>query len=189
MRQEKLLPYRRRTISSSRRVVLEIGVGTGLNLPLYRDVDCVCAIDPASEVLEYAKQRMKQARSRVLLARTSAEKLPFTAGSFDTVVMTWTLCTIPDPLVALREMRRVLKPEGRLLFVEHGLAPDRNVAWWQDKLTPLWRRASGGCHLNRKTDELIRAAGFRIEELHTGYMDGPKPMTFMYEGFAIPQPG
>jgi ubiquinone/menaquinone biosynthesis C-methylase UbiE len=189
MRQEKLLPYRQRTISSSRHAVLEVGVGTGLNLPLYRDVDCVYAIDPSPELLEYSRERLKQVRPPVLLARASAEALPFRAGSFDTVVMTWTLCTIPDPLGALQEMRRVLKPEGRLLFVEHGLAPDRKVEWWQYKLTPLWRRVSGGCHLNRKTDELICTAGFRIEELHTGYMEGPKPMTFMYEGSAIPQSG
>lgn len=102
--------------------------------------------------------------------------------------MTWTRCTIPNPLTALQEMRRVLKPEGRLLSVEHGLAPDRIVEWWQNALTPLWRRVSGGCHLNRKMDDLIHAARFRIEDFHTGYMEGPKPMTFMYQGCLAPQP-
>ena len=100
---------------------------------------------------------------------------------------TWTLCTIPDVDRALLEMRRALKPSGRLLFVEHGRAPDPNVVWWQDWLTPIWRRVGGGCHLNRAIASLIEGAGFRLERLETGYMRGPKPMTFMYEGSARPQ--
>jgi ubiquinone/menaquinone biosynthesis C-methylase UbiE len=186
MRNRELMPYRQRTIYAARLAALEVGIGSGLNLPLYREVDCIYGIEPSAEVLEYAKRRVKEAQWPVLLARASAEELPFRDSTFQSVVTTWTLCTIPSPVKALREMRRVLKPEGRLLFVEHGLAPDRSVARWQNWLTPSWRYISGGCHLNRKVDDLIQAAGFRIGEIHTGYMRGPRPMTFMYEGWAVP---
>ena len=95
-----------------------------------------------------------------------------------------TLCSIPDVTRALTEIRRVLKTDGRLLFAEHGRSPEPPVVWWQDRLTPLWRRIGGGCHPNLSIDQLVRASGFRVEQLHTGYMAGPKPMTFMYEGVA-----
>jgi SAM-dependent methyltransferase len=113
--------------------------------------------------------------------------LPFHSTAFDTVVTTWTLCTIPDVLAALRDMRRVLRPDGRLLFVEHVLSPDASVAGWQNRLTPCWRCVGGGCHLNRKIDDLIAAAGFHIERLDTGYMRARTPFTFMYEGVALPR--
>jgi ubiquinone/menaquinone biosynthesis C-methylase UbiE len=111
-----------------------------------------------------------------------AEAIPLPDHSVDTVVSTWTLCTIPDVTRALAEMRRVLKPGGRLLFAEHGRSSEPGVVRWQDGLTPLWKRIGGGCHLNRPIEQLIGDAGFRIEQLQTGYMNGPKPMTFMYEG-------
>ena len=107
-------------------------------------------------------------------------------ASVDTVISTWTLCTIPNIVQALAEMRRVLKPHGRLLFVEHGLSPDANVRQWQDRLTPVWKRLGGGCHLNRDISRLIHNARFDIERIETGYMKGLKPMTYMYEGFARP---
>jgi hypothetical protein len=105
------------------------------------------------------------------------------------MVVTWSLCSIPDPARALRHLKPLLKPDGRLIFVEHGLSPDRNVASWQDRLTPLWKRATGGCHLNRKIDALIVEAGFRIAELRTSYLKGPRPMTYTYQGFAELDPG
>ena len=117
----------------------------------------------------------------------SAEAIPLKDASVDTVVMTWTLCSIPDALRALRDMRRVLRPGGCLLFVEHGRAPDPHVVWWQDRLTPVWKRLGGGCHLNRAIGTLIEGAGFQFGRLETGYMRGPKPMTFMYEGSARPR--
>ena len=98
--------------------------------------------------------------------------------------MTWTLCSIPDPSAALGEMRRVLKSSGRLLFVEHGLSPEPRIIRWQRRLTPCWKRISVGCHLDRKMDDLIRAACLRVDTLETGYIKGPKPWTFMYQGSA-----
>jgi ubiquinone/menaquinone biosynthesis C-methylase UbiE len=100
------------------------------------------------------------------------------------VVSTWTLCSIPDVTGALAEIRRVLKSDGRLLFAEHGRSSEPRVVRWQDRLTPIWKRIGGGCHLNRPIDQLVMASGFRVEQLDTGYMAGPKPMTFMYEGVA-----
>jgi ubiquinone/menaquinone biosynthesis C-methylase UbiE len=100
--------------------------------------------------------------------------------------MTWTLCPIPKPTIALAEIRRVLKSDGQLVFVEHGLSPEIGVARWQHRLTPCWSWISGGCHLDRKTDDLLRRAGFDIEDLATGYMKGPRAWTFMYEGAAKP---
>jgi ubiquinone/menaquinone biosynthesis C-methylase UbiE len=102
------------------------------------------------------------------------------------VVTTWTLCTIADPIKALREMKRVLKPDGTLLFAEHGLAPDASVRAWQERLNPLWRKLTGGCNLNRKTDELIQASGFRIVQLDVAYAKGLRPMSYMYSGRAQP---
>ena len=103
------------------------------------------------------------------------------------MVTTWTLCSIPDAQRSLQEMFRVLKPGGRLLFVEHGRAPEPNVRWWQDRLTPAWKRIGGGCHLNRAIEILIEGAGFQFERIETGYLRGPRPMTFMYEGSARPR--
>jgi ubiquinone/menaquinone biosynthesis C-methylase UbiE len=102
----------------------------------------------------------------------------------DTTVVTWTLCSVPDPQKALLEMKRVLKPGGTLIFIKHGLSPDSGVAAWQDRLTPIWTHIGGGCHLNRKIDEIIRRAGFRISELTTSYIPGPRPMTYTYQGSA-----
>jgi ubiquinone/menaquinone biosynthesis C-methylase UbiE len=123
----------------------------------------------------------------VELVEGSAEAIPLESNSVDTVVTTWTLCSIPDAARALREMHRVLKPTGRLLFIEHGRAPEENVRWWQDRLTPTWKCIGGGCHLNRAIQSLIEDAAFRFDRFETGYMRGPKPLTFIYEGSARPQ--
>src|SRR6266581_3046673 len=116
----------------------------------------------------------------------SAEAIPLETASVDAVLTTWTLCSIPDAVRALREMRRVLKIGGVLLFAEHGRAPEMGVRWWQDRLTPIWKRLGGGCHLNRPIGDLIASAGFRIERLENSYMRGPRPLTYMYEGAARP---
>ena len=185
MRNRRLDGYRQQAIASVRGLVLEIGVGSGLNLALYGPaVEGVCAIDPAAELLLLASQRIEHSQVPVSLARASGEHLPFADAVFDTVVTTWTLCSIPNPVAALIEARRVLKPGGCLVFVEHGLSPEPRVARWQHGLTPCWRRIGGGCHLDRKMDDLIRSAGFRLDAIETGYMTGPKPWTFMYRGRA-----
>jgi ubiquinone/menaquinone biosynthesis C-methylase UbiE len=184
MRQEHFAPYRRRTVGEARGRVLEIGVGSGLNLPFYAAGTQVTGIDPSARLLSMAREAATDRSKAVELIEGTAEAIPLPEGTVDTVVTTWTLCSIPDHAKALSEVRRVLKPGGRLLFAEHGLAPEPGVVRWQDRLTPIWRRIGGGCHLNRPIDRLIASAGFEITALSTGYMKGPKPMTFMYEGHA-----
>ena len=137
--------------------------------------------------LTRARNNAKQAHRNIPLLIGSAECIPLADRSLDTIVLTWVSCSIPAVVAAFGEMRRVLKPGGRLLFVEHGRSPDPGVAHWQERITPLWRRISGGCHLNRKIDELIERSGFRIDRLETGYIPGPKIMTFLYEGAATPR--
>ncbi|CCF00535.1 conserved hypothetical protein (plasmid) [Sinorhizobium fredii HH103] len=187
MRNDRLRPYRERVIGGAEGRVLEIGCGSGLNLPFYRAaVREILALEPDPNLLAMARH-VPDSGMQVNFIEASAEAIPLDDRSVDTVVTTWTLCTIPGSAAALSEMRRVLKPQGRLLFVEHGLSPDRGVRWWQDALTPIWRRISGGCHLNRPIRSMIEDAGFRIDRIETGYMRGPKPMTFMYEGSARPK--
>lgn len=187
MRSRQLDPYRQRAIAAAHGNVLEIGAGSGLNFALYGpEVAQVCALDPSAELLRRARWRAAEAPVPVMLARGSAEALPFAASRFDAVVTTWTLCSIADPAAALGEVRRVLKPGGVFVFVEHGLAPQPGVARWQRRLTPCWRPLAGGCHLDRRIDELVRAAGFRIAGIETAYAPGPKPWTYFYQGTAIP---
>jgi ubiquinone/menaquinone biosynthesis C-methylase UbiE len=185
MRSRVLDRHRRQAAALARGFVLEIGVGSGPNLALYGPaVERVCAIDPSPELLRLAGERSAKAPVPVSLTRAAAEHLPFPDAVFDTVVTTWTLCSVADPARALVEARRVLKPGGRLVFVEHGLAPEPGVARWQRGLTPCWKHIAGGCHLDRGIDDLIRAAGFRVDALETGYIKGPKPWTFLYYGWA-----
>jgi ubiquinone/menaquinone biosynthesis C-methylase UbiE len=187
MRQKQLVPFRKRVIGAAEGRVLEIGIGSGLNLALYGPaVSSVIALEPSPELLHMACARATAAAVPIALLDASAEAIPLDAGTCDTVVTTWTLCTIPDASYALAEMRRVLKPGGALLFVEHGRAPESRVAHWQDRLDPLWSRLAGGCHLNRKMDDLIAGNGFRIESLVNARLPGPRTHTFLYEGRARP---
>lgn len=188
MRQQRLAAYRSRVVPGAEGRVLEIGMGSGLNLPFYTGkVQRVIGLDPSPRLLSMARKVLPRAAPPVEFIEGSAEAIPLDDASVDTVVTTWTLCSIPDAKRALGEMRRVLKRGGRLLFVEHGRAPDPNVRWWQDHLTPAWKHLAGGCHLNRAIGPLIESAGYQIEHMETGYMRGPKPMTFMYEGSARPR--
>lgn len=188
MRNRQLVPFRERVIGAAEGRVLEIGVGSGTNLPFYRPpVREVLALEPAPRLLAMARSASRMTSMPVHFLEASAEAIPLDQHSVDTIVTTWTLCSIPHAATALADMRRVLRPGGKLLFVEHGLAPDESVRRWQDRLTPAWRCISGGCHLNRPIRLLIEGAGFHIDRIETGYMPGPKLMTFMYEGSARPK--
>jgi ubiquinone/menaquinone biosynthesis C-methylase UbiE len=188
MRNKESARLRAVWIPRARGEVLEVEIGSGLNLSFYSsEVQRVYGVDPSIELQRKARQRAADSPTKVEFLSQSAEApLPLTRASIDTVVVTWTLCSIPNAAQALQEMKRVLKSNGCLIFLEHGRAPDPGVVAWQDRLTPLWKRIGGGCHLNRKIDDLITAAGFQIVELRTGYLPGPRPMTYTYQGFARP---
>ena len=188
MRQDQLQEYRQAVIAAASGRVLEIGVGSGLNFSFYRkEADTVIGLDHSPRLLAMAQRRAAAAGVRAIFVQASATAIPLADNAVDTIVMTWTLCSIPDPLTALREMRRVLKPGGMLLFVEHGLSPELGVERWQHWLTPIWRRIAGGCHLDRKMDNLVRDAGFELSEIRTKYARGPRAFTYMYEGCARPR--
>jgi len=178
-------------IPQARGQVLEVGIGSGLNLPFYsREVEHIHGVDPSLELQRMARKRLPTGIQIEFLPQSAEEQLPLADASIDTIVLTWTLCSIADPLKALEQMGRVMKPGGQLMFLEHGRAPHPGVASWQDRLTPYWKRIAGGCHLNRKVDELIIGAGFQITELKTFYLPGPRPMTYTYQGIAqVPRPG
>jgi ubiquinone/menaquinone biosynthesis C-methylase UbiE len=176
---------RRALVPQARGKVLEIGMGTGRNLPFYdrSRITQLVGVDPALQMHSLAQRRSDQAGLDVELVGLTAERLPLPDESFDTVVCTYTLCSIPDAAQALSEMRRVLVPGGKLLFCEHGRAPDESVRRWQDRLQPLWGPLAGGCHLGRDIPDLLAAAGFAAN-MQSAYLAGPRPMTFHYWGQA-----
>ena len=175
-------------LASAHGHVLEIGFGTGLNLPHYpHAVTSLTALDPATLLPKKVARRISRGSLPVELVRLSAETLPFEDGRFDCAVSTWTLCTIPEPVAALREVRRVLKPGGKYLFLEHGRSDDARVAKWQDSFNPVQRVIGCGCNLNRPIDALVAQAGLRIEKLDRYAMPGvPRIAGEMYRGVAIP---
>ena len=180
MRQrEKLVP-----LASGR--VLEVGMGSGLNLPFYdaRRVTKVWGLEPSPEMSKMASAAVEAVAFDVEFVSAGGEQIPLDSESFDTVLMTFTLCTIPDSERALREIARVLKRGGQLLFCEHGAAPDAGVRRWQNRINPLWRRLAGGCHLNRDIPGLIRRGGFEITRMDTMYIPGWRPASFNYWGAA-----
>jgi SAM-dependent methyltransferase len=186
MRNKETARLRASWIPQARGEVLEVGIGSGLNLPLYSsEVHRVYGVDPSLELQRMARRRAAGGSPKVeFLLQSAEEPLPLPDACIDTVVVTWTLCSIADPQKALKQMKRVVKPTGRLIFLEHGRAPDPGVVVWQDRLTPTWKHISGGCHLNRKIDDLVMEAGFRISDLRTFYLPGPRPLTFTYQGLA-----
>ena len=185
MSQEDVMKLRAAHVPSASGIVLEVGIGPGLNLPLYTpSVTKLVGIDPSAELLAVAKARVPGVAFPVELLQRAAGDIPLEDASIDTAVITWTLCSIEDPAAALREVRRVVKPGGALIFIEHGAAPDQRVHTWQRRLTPVWKRLAGGCHLDRKIDQLVADAGFTTTSLQCGYIPGPRFATYMYEGRA-----
>lgn len=186
MADKVLLPLRRRVVRAAGGRVLEIGIGAGPNLPLYgREVVDLQAVDPSSYLLAQARRVASWLPFPVRLLEQSAEHLPLADASIDSVVVTWSLCSIPDPMATLREAHRVLVPGGRVHFVEHGLAASPYLSRWQRRLTPVWHRLAGGCRLDRRIDRLLERAGFTLDELETGHLiPGPRLLTYHYRGVA-----
>jgi SAM-dependent methyltransferase len=176
---------RARWVPQARGIVLEIGAGSGRNGPFYgREVQKLLALEPSEELRRLARRRMVEVPFAVEFLPHSAEDIPLGDGTVDSVVTTWTLCTVADPPRALAEVRRVLRPAGRFIFIEHGRSPHPSVVVWQDRLTPLWCRVAGGCHLNRPIADLLAGAGFVTEELETSYAPGPRVGSYLYRGIA-----
>jgi ubiquinone/menaquinone biosynthesis C-methylase UbiE len=176
---------RRRVTAGLAGDVLEIGFGSGRNLPhLPASVNRLLAVEPAAVGRKLASRRIAEAPIPVEFVGADGQELPVPDASVDHVLVTWTLCTIPDVDRALREVHRVLQPGGTVHFVEHGRSPRANVAQWQDRLTPLWGLLFGGCHLNRSIDALIEGAGLDLTAIRTYNMGGPELMGFAYEGVA-----
>ncbi len=177
---------REKIVPQARGEVLEIGIGSGLNLPFYDSsvISKVWGLEPSAEMRAKAKEAASKVQFDVDFLELPGEEISLDDKSIDTVVMTYTLCTIPDPVKALEQMRRVLRPDGRLLFCEHGAAPDLSVRRWQDRINPVWCRFAGGCQLNRDIPDLIRQSGFEIIELESTYIPGWKPASFNYWGVA-----
>lgn len=185
MRQKQILKIRRQWVPAARGEVLEIGFGSGANLPYYGDeVSSLTAIDPSAGLRVLAEPAVADFKPNFEFILGHAESMQFEDQQFDSLVCTWTLCSTSDMGQVLTEMRRVLKPTGQLIFAEHGLSPDAGVRRWQNRLTPVWRKLAGGCHLNREPWAMMEQVGFSITEQHSGYVPGPKPMTFMHSGIA-----
>ena len=166
--------------------VLEIGMGSGLNLPYYDSskVRKIWGLEPSEAMRKVARKKHAETDLELEFIDLPGEQIPLETSSVDTVLVTYTLCTIPDVMLALEGMRRVLKPGGRLLFCEHGRAPDDSVSRWQNRLNPGWRRLAGGCNLNRDIPQLIRSAGFRIDVDERMYVPGPRVLSYNYWGSA-----
>ncbi|MEX2327386.1 MAG: class I SAM-dependent methyltransferase [Pseudomonadales bacterium] len=186
MKSPDMTGLRRELVPRARGRVLELGVGSGLNLPFYSRGVQIIGVDPSLELQTYAREIAADQGLDVSFLAQSAESLPFESDYFDSVVITWTLCTIADPEAAMAEVRRVIKPSGELIFAEHGRSPEASVEKWQDRLNPWWGKISGGCNLNRRPDETLTASGFKFEELAEGYLAGPRWATYNYRGVATP---
>ena len=176
---------RQKVVPLAKGKVLDIGIGSGLNIPFYNSdkIDKVIGIDPSHELIELAKELADDSKASIELVIGSAESIPYPDNFFDTVLVTYTMCTIPNVAIANKEMWRVLKDDGRLIFCEHGLAPDKKISKWQNRIDPLWGKIAGGCHLNRDIQKLITDAGFSFESLDKMYIPStPKFAGYNYWG-------
>jgi len=178
---------RQKVVPLAKGKVLDIGIGSGLNIPFYNSdkIDKVIGIDPSHELIELAKELANDSKASIELVIGSAESIPYPDNFFDTVLVTYTMCTIPNVAIANKEMWRVLKEDGRLIFSEHGLAPDKKISKWQNRIDPFWGKIAGGCHLNRDIQKLITDAGFSFESLDKMYIPStPKFAGYNYCGIA-----
>ena len=176
---------RQKVVPLAKGKVLDIGIGSGLNIPFYNSdqIDKVIGIDPSHELIELAKKLANDSKASIELVIGSAESIPYPDNFFDTVLVTYTMCTIPNVAIANKEMWRVLKDDGRLIFCEHGLAPDKKISKWQNRIDPFWGKIAGGCHLNRDIQALITDAGFSFESLDKMYIPStPKFAGYNYWG-------
>lgn len=188
-RSSTILEERKRWVPRAHGDVLELGVGSGLNLAFYdpERVRAVTAIDPSLPLLERARPRVAAAQVPVELVCAPAERLPFPDASFDSALVTYSLCSVDDPVRALAEVRRVLRPGGELVLIEHGLARDPATQRWQHRVTPLWRRIAGGCRLDRDMLAILREARFTTEDVTAEMGDGSRLTAFSYQGVASPE--
>jgi ubiquinone/menaquinone biosynthesis C-methylase UbiE len=174
-----MMKQREKVVPRASGTVLEIGIGTGLNLPYYDAsiVERLIGLDPSEKSWELAGERVAHLDFDVEFIGLPGEQIPLEDASVDTVLVTFSLCTIPDPVAALHGMARVLRPGGSLIFCEHGKAPDANVCQWQDRINPFWRRILGGCHVNRDIPQLLKAGGFDVVDMETSYLPGTPKFT------------
>ena len=178
---------RNKIVPLAKGIVLDIGIGSGLNIPFYNksNIDCLYGLDPSEELLKIAKSVAKKNELKVEFLECGAEAIPLPDQSIDTVLVTYTMCTIPDIKLSNSEIMRVLKTEGQLLFCEHGLAPDKNIAKWQRRINPIWNKIAGGCNLNRNIPNLITSSGFKILNMEEMYLPStPKFTGYNYWGVA-----
>ena len=180
-----LTRQRQKVVPLAKGRVLEIGIGTGLNLKFFdpAKVRHVWGLDPSIDMWKMAEA--KSVQFDVEFIQASAESIPLDDGNADTILVTYTLCSVANIIAALKDMRRVLKPGGELIFCEHGAAPDENVRKWQDRLNPIWSRLAGGCNLNRSIPALLEQGGFKVSALDTMYLPTWKPAAFNYWGTAV----
>lgn len=184
MKSPELSKLRSQLVPMAQGKVLEVGIGSGLNLPFYQKGVQVTGVDPSIELQSYAQEIADEHRLAVEFLSQGCANLPIEKDTFDTAVVTWSLCTIPNPVEALEEIRRVLKPNGKLVFIEHGKSNEAKIARLQKRINPIWRIIGGGCNLNRQPDEMINSNGFKLETLTEGYIPGPKFATYNYRGIA-----
>ena len=184
MKAPALSKLRSELIPSAEGKVLEIGMGSGLNLPHYDGISGLIGLEPSEELQNLAEDMLTHADFPSEMLTGSAEDIPLESNTFDTVVMTWTLCSVTDPVLALSEIKRVIKPGGKVIFAEHGKSPDQNIRKLQKTLNPLWSRIAGGCQLNREIVDLYESSGFKFKSLERGYLEGPKFATYNYRGVA-----
>tara|TARA_B100001250_G_scaffold254907_1_gene219366 strand:- start:49 stop:672 length:624 start_codon:yes stop_codon:yes gene_type:complete len=185
--QKPFVHQRRKVVPLAKGNILEIGIGSGLNIPFYEaeGIDKIWGIDPSEELIAMAKNQVKDDTPDIELIISKAEEIDFEDDFFDTILMTYTMCTISNLSEAFTELKRVIKPTGKLIFCEHGMAPDENVIKWQNRINTFWPKISGGCNINKEIPSIIESSGFSISDLENMYLPKtPKVLGFNYWGTA-----